>query len=119
MEQAPNDDKIAARVKRTMGKDRECHANNLERNEEKKKRESEMQSSSEPTAVAGDGSAGVSRAQVGGPASSSSPPAVSPLASRKREAEGRADRESPAIRPEGLRYPRQVWRCSNTFHRIH
>ena len=38
MEQAPNDDKIAARVKRAMGKDREYHAKNLERNEEKKKR---------------------------------------------------------------------------------
>ena len=38
MEQAPNNDKIAARVKRTMVKDQEFHAKDLERNEEKRKK---------------------------------------------------------------------------------
>ena len=60
MEQAPRNDKIAARVKRTIGRDQEFHAKNLERNEEKEKRESEMQSSTEPAAVEGEGSAGAS-----------------------------------------------------------
>ena len=33
MEQAPNSEKIAARVKRSFGKDQEFHAKNLEKNE--------------------------------------------------------------------------------------
>ena len=60
MEQAPNNDKIAARVKRAMGKDREFHSKNLERNEEKKKKESEMQSSTEPATAEGSAAASAS-----------------------------------------------------------
>ena len=92
MEQAPNNDKIAARLRRTVGRDRDFHSRNLERNEERKKRESEVQSPSEPAAMEGEGSEGASRAQVGGSASSSSPSPTAPvLTSRKREAGDQLD----------------------------
>ena len=38
MAEAPNNDKIAARVKRSAGKDHDNHARHLERNEEKRKK---------------------------------------------------------------------------------
>ena len=60
IEQAPNNETIAARVKRTMSKDQEFHSKNLEKNEEHRKRET--QSSTEPATVEGEGSAGASRA---------------------------------------------------------
>ena len=68
MEQAPNSAKIAASVKRTLSKDQEFHAKNLENNEEAK-RKRETPASAESTTMERDGSAGASRAQVGGSAS--------------------------------------------------
>ena len=87
-----------------MGNDREFHSRNLERNEERKKRESEVQSPSEPIVVEGEGSEGASRAQVGGSTSSSSPPSAAPApTSRKREAGDQLDqsRESPGYQTGG------------------
>ena len=104
MEQAPNNDKIAARVKRTMGKDQEFHARNLERNEEKKKGENEVQSPPEPAMAEGEGSEGASRAQVGGSSSSSTPSSAVPApSSRKRGAGDQLDqaRESPGFQSSG------------------
>ena len=77
MEQAPNSEKIAARVKRSLGRDHEFHAKNLERSEEKKKREGEVQSPPQ----AGEGSGGAPRDQVGGASSSSAAPSLVPAPS--------------------------------------
>ena len=108
MEQAPNNDKIEARVRRTMGKDQEFHARNLERNEEKRKRESEVQSPPEPAMAEGEGSEGASRAQVGGSSSSSIPSSTVPApTSRKREVGDQLDqaREPPGFQSSGAEIP--------------
>ena len=104
MEQAPNNEKIAARVKRTVGRDQSFHARNLEKNEERKKRENEVHPPPEPVGVNGGGSEGAPRAQVGGSASSASPsPAMPAQPSRKRGAGDQLDqdRESPGVQTGG------------------
>ena len=94
MEQAPNNEKIAARVKRSLASTGEFLAKEVERGEEKRRKESEAQVPPQ----GGEGSAGASRAQVGGSSSSSMPaPPVTPVpssetpSSRKRGAEGQLD----------------------------
>ena len=98
MEQAPNNDKIAARVKRTVGRDQSFHARNLEKNFGK--RENEAHPPPVPVGVDGGGNEGAPRAQVGGSASSASlSPAVPAQPSRKRGAGDQLDqdRESPGV----------------------
>ena len=105
MEQAPSNERIAARVRQTMDKDQEFHARNLERNEERRKRESDVPSPSEPVSAGSEGSEGVPRAHEGESSSSSSlpstlPPAVAPASpSRKRGAGDQLDqaRQSPGL----------------------
>ena len=106
MEQAPNNDKIAAMVKRTVSKDQDLHARSLERNEEKRKKDSEGQPPSVPAVVEGGSSEITSRAQVGGSSSSSgsSAPAAVPVpTSRKRGAGDQLDQasEPPGSQPSG------------------
>ena len=106
MEQAPKNDKIAARLKRIVSKDQDSHARSLERSEENKKKESEGQPPSVQTVVEGGSSETTSRTQAGGSSSSSGPsaPAAAPVpSSRKRGAGDQLDQasEPPGSQPSG------------------
>lgn len=87
MQQAPNSPKIAARVKRTVDKDHEFHAKNLEEEEEAKREKESPAAPMESATTAGDWSAGASRALVLVSASSGSPSVTPTSTPRNRGAE--------------------------------